>query len=266
MFLLTTVFTAVNVYRFVEAFALVEAPLNTPVLFFKDFKRWENYTYVVCSSVLIWTADILVIYRCYVIWERNRWIVAVPIVLLLVSVALNVINIYWFQQPWLPFPTIKPILDFVYPGHLAQNVLTTALIAYKMWQQHRISEASGLRPAFNVTLLSVARIIVESALIYTLQLTTLVVLYFMQHPAMVILQAAIVPSIGIVFVLMFIRVHMAVLDRRRLPNVSSVVLPAWIVETEIKDPEEQGGTSFEGLVRQEIDYIERTSKVVRGSR
>ena len=116
-----------------------------------------------------------------------------------------------------------------------------------------------------MALLSVIWIIVGSALIYTLELTTLVVLYFMHHPAEVILQAAIVPSIGIVFVMMYIRVHMAVADGERLPNLSSIILPGWIHETELKDDDGSRRSSFVGLVRREMDYIERTSRVVRGT-
>ncbi|TEB36186.1 hypothetical protein FA13DRAFT_1235401 [Coprinellus micaceus] len=242
MFLITSTFTGINVYRFVESYALVKAPLDTPIYFFRDFKRWENYAYVVCSSLLIWIADVLVIYRCYVVWERNWRVIAVPVILLLVSISTNAVNIYWFQSPALPFQAVKPLLDFVYPGHLAQNILTTALIAYKMWKQHRESQASGLRPAFTTALLSVIWIIVGSALIYTLELTTLVVLYFMHHPAEVILQAAIVPSIGIV-----------------------IILPGWIHETELKDDDGSRRSSFVGLVQREMDYIERTSRAVRGT-
>ena len=53
--------SGINVYRFVESYALIEAPLDTPIYFFRDFKRWENYAYVVCSSLLIWIADVLVV-------------------------------------------------------------------------------------------------------------------------------------------------------------------------------------------------------------
>uniref|UniRef100_A0A8H7XS79 Uncharacterized protein n=1 Tax=Psilocybe cubensis TaxID=181762 RepID=A0A8H7XS79_PSICU len=50
---------------------------------------------------------------------------------------------------------------------------------------------------------------VESAMVYTVQLFILMILYFAKSNAQVILQYAIVPSIGIVFVLIAIRVHAA---------------------------------------------------------
>lgn len=261
MFVVTTFFIGVNIYRFIEAFALGAGPLGIPVLFFKSFQTWENYSYVICSSLLIWTADLLMIYRCYIVYDKNYWVVVVPFLLLLVSIATNMVNIYWFQHPLsLPFQTVRPFLDFVYPGHLAQNLLTTGLIAHKIWRQHLLSKASGLRmlgassssSSDNLTLLSVVRLVVESAMIYTIQLTILVVLYFMRHPAMVILQAAIVPSIGIVFVLLSIRVHWAMLvgERRKRsmnPSALSIVVPSWVHGLGAENPESSGRSSFEAL-------------------
>ncbi|KAF6764756.1 hypothetical protein DFP72DRAFT_321879 [Ephemerocybe angulata] len=254
MFMLTTVFTAVNIYRFIEAYALGAGPLGIPVFFFKDFRPWENYTYVITSSLLIWTADVLVIYRCYIIWDKNPRVIALPCTLLFISISINLVNIYWFQHPWsLSLKTIRPFLDFVYPGHLAQNILTTGLIAYKIWRQHLLSEASGVRAASGITLLSVVRLVVESAMVYTLQLTTLVVLYFLKHPAMVILQAAIVPSIGIVFVLLSIRVHMATLRSERLRSPASIALPSWVHGTE--SAESSGRSSFEVPLTRNVDPL-----------
>lgn len=176
--------------------------------------------------------------------------------------ATNAFNLYFFLNPRkVPFSVVKPFLDFVYPGHLSQNVLTTGLIAYKIWKQHILSKRSGVRAISNITLLSVARLVVESAMVYTLQLSALVVLYFLGHPAQVILQAAIVPSLGIVFVLLTIRVHMAMLERNHLPRPSSIMLPSWVHGTE--SAESSGRNSFEILtmLRQEVHDGENVAKI-----
>ena len=87
-------------------------------------------------------------------------------------------------------------LNLIYPVNLAQNILTTGLIAVKIWRQHLVSRASGLYLASNWNLLTILRIIVESALVYTVQQVVLCVLYFLRHPAQVIIHATLVPSIG----------------------------------------------------------------------
>lgn len=135
-------------------------------------------------------------------------------------------------------------------------ILTTAAQMWengRIWRQHLLSEASGVRAASGITLLSVVRLVVESAMVYTLQLTTLVVLYFLRHPAMVILQAAIVPSIDIVFVLLSIRVHMATLRSERLRSPASIALPSWVHGIESADS--SGRNSFEVPLTRNVDPL-----------
>jgi hypothetical protein len=85
----------------------------------------------------------------------------------------------------------------VYPVNLSQNILTTGLIAYRIWCQHRESRACGLSQLSNpLNLTSLIRIIIESALIYTLHILILFILDLISHPAQVILHATLIPSIG----------------------------------------------------------------------
>jgi hypothetical protein len=78
----------------------------------------------------------------------------------------------------------------------AQNVLTTSLIAWKIWRQHCASQQSGLKAANNISLIQVIRIIVESAMVYTLQVFILNVLYFVGHPLQFVFQSITVPAAG----------------------------------------------------------------------
>lgn len=81
----------------------------------------------------------------------------------------------------------------------AQNVLTTGLIIYKIVKQHRASRAAGLvvvSTSNSMSLLSVAKIIVESALPYTLTLLMVIVLSFLGHPLLFVARSALIPCIG----------------------------------------------------------------------
>jgi hypothetical protein len=103
----------------------------------------------------------------------------------------------WFAKPTLmTFKQIMPFVNMIYPINLAQNILTTGLIAYKIWKQHVISRDSGLYSAANWNMLTVMRIMIESASIYTIQQVVLCVLSFLHHPAQVIIHATLIPSIG----------------------------------------------------------------------
>ncbi|TFK19922.1 hypothetical protein FA15DRAFT_600618, partial [Coprinopsis marcescibilis] len=247
----------VNVYRFLISFG-VSGPGDIPVSAFLSFSAWYNFAYVAVSSVMIWIADFLVIYRCYIIWGCQYEIIAIPSLLLIISIATNGINWYFFLHPsQLPFVAVKPLLDLVYPGHLAQNIITTGLIAWKLWMQHMRSRRIGLRVSSSITLMTVARIIVESAMIYTLQMVSLVILYFLKHPALILPQEAIVPSTGIIFVLMSIRVHLARQEASKLSQTTSVFLPSWIGR--IEDEERKPGADW---LQDEFDWrVSRASSV-----
>jgi len=92
---------------------------------------------------------------------------------------------------------IVPWLDTIYPLAFAQNVMATSLISYKILSQYRSSAAHGVVDSSSrLSLYRVLRIIVESAMIYPLELLILIILYLKESPAQVILQAAVVPSIG----------------------------------------------------------------------
>ena len=79
----------------------------------------------------------------------------------------------------------------------AINVLTTSLIAYAILRQHFESAATGIRFAAGFSLIYVARVVVESALIYTLQMLVLSILHQLGHPSIIIFQTTCTPSIGV---------------------------------------------------------------------
>lgn len=104
----------------------------------------------------------------------------------------------WFTN--LGMASLDSVLSWmatIYPLVFAQNIVTTGLIAFKIWTQHRVSTANGvIDTSSRLSLFNVLRIIIESAAIYTLQLLVLLILYPMQHNAQYIVQSAVIPSIG----------------------------------------------------------------------
>lgn len=65
-----------------------------------------------------------------------------------------------------------------YPISFFQNVLTTGLIVYRLVKEHRHSQGVGLASNRDrLGFLDVARIIIESAALYTLELLVLIVAY-----------------------------------------------------------------------------------------
>ncbi|TEB20408.1 hypothetical protein FA13DRAFT_1743031 [Coprinellus micaceus] len=199
MFLTATFHIIVQMYRLIRAYGFILSEDATPIGYFhKSPLGWDAISNPILMGFQIWVGDALAIYRCYIIWGHNFWVIVVP-VLLAARGRVNLTLYSWFPKPWTPYEKLIGVINAGYPLAFAQNVLTTSLIAWKIWRQHCASQQSGLKAANNISLIQVIRIIVESAMVYTLQVFILNFVF----------QSITVPAAGIVFVLIAIRVHVA---------------------------------------------------------
>ncbi|KAJ3522598.1 hypothetical protein NMY22_g11824 [Coprinellus aureogranulatus] len=251
MFLLATFHELVSLYRLIRGFGMMLGPAGTPLSYYHISTSWDGVAHTTMNAITTWIADALQIYRCYIIWGSSPYqcrIVVLPILLLLTAMGINITLMVWFGHPFVPYEGIRIVLDLNYPLFLAQNVTTTGLIAYRIIKQHRRSMAAGIG-ATNIgeqnrtSLLTIARIIIESALLYTIEMVIIIVLYFMNHPAQYIVRGAIIPTIGIVFLLIAIRVHVARERGTRSDGgghtSESTELPVWALDTHpIFEPEQ----------------------------
>jgi hypothetical protein len=91
------------------------------------------------------------------------------------------------------------VRNAVYARHslaLSQNMLSTGLIVWRIWRQHRLSRTIGLQVVNGVSLLEVITIVLESASLYTVQLVVLNITNYLYHPLCFIFQATLVPTAG----------------------------------------------------------------------
>lgn len=249
MYLVSSFHVVLSLYRFLRAY--VVAP-SSGWLYFWEFTQWDTFTNSIVVCIMTWLGDALVIYRCYCVWNNNLPLVILPLLLLGGSIAVNIYTLSWFQHP-MDFSRKSEImsLNAIYPISLIQNVITTGLIALKIWNQHRQSSASGVVDrSSRLSLIKIMRIIVESAMVYTVQLFILIILYFRNDTFQYIVQAAIVPSIGIVFVLIALRVHRARQQDAEVGSSLGVIPTAWLsdhdsaMETSQPDSASMDGRSF----------------------
>ena len=90
-------------------------------------------------------------------------------------------------------PSLVHWMDTIYALAFVQNIMTTGLLAYRIWQQHRKSQGVV---ASAISLIPLVRIIIESASIYLLNLLILIILYALDSNGQFIAQEAIVPVCG----------------------------------------------------------------------
>ncbi|KAF9004534.1 hypothetical protein BDQ17DRAFT_1304591 [Cyathus striatus] len=228
MYLVATAHIVVNLFRLIRLF-IFHDDLEGLSDYLMDFQQWDTLAHNVMIAVMTWLGDALVIYRCFIIWDNNYYVIVLPVILLLLSIATNATLFQWYTHPGAATTSQEiPWLNTIYPFAFVQNVMTTGMIALKIWRQHRASNAFGVVDITSrLSLINIMRVVVESAMIYTVQLLILIILYPLHHNAQFIVQSAVVPSIGIVFVLIAVRVHF-MKSRTLFGDTVMAVLPTWL--------------------------------------
>ncbi|KDQ28144.1 hypothetical protein PLEOSDRAFT_157989 [Pleurotus ostreatus PC15] len=209
MFLIAATHVALNFYRLLRGYVWLREEVG-PENYFLDLGRWDNVAHNALNAIMTWVADCLIIYRCFIVWNHNYYIIIVPSLLLIMSIIANGIALKEFTD--VPLGTIFGAtlvhwMNTIYALAFVQNVMTTGLIAWRIWRQEKESVNVGIHSADSrSSLLPIVRIIIESAMIYVVELLVLIILYALKHNAQFVVQEAVVPTVGIVFTLMTIRI------------------------------------------------------------
>ncbi|KAH6885091.1 hypothetical protein BKA70DRAFT_128904 [Coprinopsis sp. MPI-PUGE-AT-0042] len=234
MFLLISTHTGLEAYQLIVAFSYQINP-RAPVAFLCDLSNGPVFAAPVFLAMTIWIGDALVIFRLFLIWRRSYWVVTVPALLFVSSVAIHSTNLWWVQQQSHISDVVGqawPLLNAHFPLYVSQNILTTGLILFKIWSRYRQTKAIGIFALHTPNLLSVMRVIIESAALHTAALLVMLVLRILGNPSHFYLVHCIVPpTIGIVFVLMTIRTH-ALREEARIVPESASLMPNWLMERE----------------------------------
>jgi len=116
-------------------------------------------------------ADMLLIWCCWIVWNRRLRVVAVPIILLLRCIAMIIMLLRAMafsseSAKGIFAASITPWISTVLAVTLLQNLLVTSLIVLRTWRINSIvSRSTGTS-----TLQPIIAMIVESGLLYVLVL------------------------------------------------------------------------------------------------
>ncbi|KAH6867247.1 hypothetical protein BKA70DRAFT_1497366 [Coprinopsis sp. MPI-PUGE-AT-0042] len=231
MFFFISIHNGQSVYRLITAYAY-QIDVHGPVLFVNDLNNWTTYSAPILLALVLWIGDALVIYRCFLVWQRDWRVIALSVVLFFASVGTQAATFWWtwYQSDISSLAvTSWPLLNAAFPLYLAQNTLTTGLIISKIWLQTRQTRAAGLVPLNTPSLVSIMRVIIESAAIYTVGMLVMVVLRALDHFTRAIAHCCLVPVTGITFVLMAMRTH-TVREEAKNPPASASLMPNWLLD------------------------------------
>ncbi|KAI0730814.1 hypothetical protein C8Q76DRAFT_833457 [Earliella scabrosa] len=159
------------------------------------------------ASLLV--GDLFVIYRCWVVWDRNTWLVAFPLILAIVAAGSGYYLLYAFMH--FAHQSIfaqQHSLTLFFSASLVANALATSLLAYRIWSTDRAvvqvmnldlrSEHHRLTP--------ILRIVLESGAINAALLSAFVIAAAFESPSLEIMSEMGTPMCGIIFSIVIFRV------------------------------------------------------------
>ncbi|KAH6885061.1 hypothetical protein BKA70DRAFT_1445287 [Coprinopsis sp. MPI-PUGE-AT-0042] len=230
MFVIISINSSVSFFRVVVAFGS-QSDIKAPFHILGDLNYWATYLSLVFGIIVFVIGDILMIYRCFLVWRRSYWAILFPIILSALSAGFHTATVWFARQVAFNLFVFQTWSLVLLPPifYLLQTALTTSLISWKIWSQSRRKANIGLASVSVPSFLSVMRIVVESAVIYTAGMLLMVVLIAINHPAKGVVHACMLPITGIVFVLMALRVHAVQVESKVMP-ASPSLMPTWLVD------------------------------------
>ncbi|KAJ7605362.1 hypothetical protein DFH06DRAFT_1252927 [Mycena polygramma] len=162
-------------------------------------------------SITDWCSQLILLYRCYLVWGRNLWVVILPFLLSLASVAcgLALIGLVLSINPTAPQApaAIVPVGTAGFSISLCLNLIVSTLIVARIWHVSHQNRLHGISHAVSSVQRAIG-IIVESGLLFLAAQFVFVVLFAIAHPAQAILVPIATQIYGISPTLIIVRVGM----------------------------------------------------------
>jgi len=177
MFVVVTIFTAINLHiqsiSFIDnrEFPGVDGVAPPGPLGYQLYIYSQPITIVPNSMFLLnnWLADGLLLYRCYIVYAANFWIIAFPCLIYLASVAMGITFVYQTSQPNSSVWNATAI-DFGLPYFsisLSLNIILTILIVTRLVLHSRNVRAAMGAPGGAAGLYkAIVTMLIESCALY----------------------------------------------------------------------------------------------------
>ncbi|KIJ62366.1 hypothetical protein HYDPIDRAFT_176509 [Hydnomerulius pinastri MD-312] len=211
LLILSTIHMVVDIIRIEEGLVLYRDTFpGGPPAFFADVAQetfvFKNAVY----SLQTLLGDGVVIYRCYVVWQ-SVLIIIVPMMLWCGVAASAVGSVYSVSQATtnsgdIFFKETGQWITAFYASTLATNLLSSGLLAYRIWMIDR--RISGMRSSRSKTM-PVLRVLMDAAILYSVALFTALMCFVSSNNGQYVVLDMITPIISIAFYMVLIRVAVA---------------------------------------------------------
>ncbi|KAJ7457392.1 hypothetical protein FB451DRAFT_1047355 [Mycena latifolia] len=156
-------------------------------------------------------SQLILIYRCYLVWGKTIWVIILPVLVAFASVACGIalIGLVLSINPTAPQApaAIVPIGDAAFAMSLILNFMTSTLIVGRIWYMSRQSRIQGI-PHSKTSIQRAIEIIIESGLLFLAAQFVFVVLFAIAHPAQAVVEPVATQIYGISPTLIIVRVGM----------------------------------------------------------
>lgn len=141
----------------------------------------------------------------------------------LYALVITSVILFWYRHPWaFAARHVVPLIRTLYPLNIAQSLIVTSLIGYKVWHQYLLRKSAGLYEDGEVCIavLTAIKIIIESSTLFTVQQAILYTLSFLKRPSQYLVQGLLAPCIGECLLLEIVRWQLiAPMDRRGIQSL-----------------------------------------------
>ncbi|KAJ7579475.1 hypothetical protein C8J56DRAFT_867907 [Mycena floridula] len=183
-----------NCYRLIEGYILHTLTPGGPVAYIGNLRKWDHVLKDTIYATQEIMGNVAAIYRCWILWNNDYKVIALPLLLLIASTGEPVPDFGIFWSLILVVDPTKTVFDHrldswirtFYSIAVVQNIITTGLMAYRIW-------ATTKKSVTGKNLFPVLRILVESAALQLFVEIILFGLYSRQINAQYILLELVTP-------------------------------------------------------------------------
>ncbi|KAI9570733.1 hypothetical protein HD554DRAFT_2017845 [Boletus coccyginus] len=237
----STIHVVVDIQRLVVGF-ISKANIipGGPTGFFADVTQ---RTFIIKNAVYILQTllgDGVAIYRCYVVWQRFVVVMLPAVLWCATSVTSAGLLYHMWHARYLEDVSLPEIGKWIAPFYMltmTTNVLSSALLAYRIWTTNR--DEPGVvrvlsRSGVETTLL--LRVLIDAAVLYLLSLFALLVCYAYRSEGEFIVLDMVTHIISIAFYTVLVRIAIARNDSAHVP--AATLSPIRFAVGVVPDPPE----------------------------
>lgn len=209
MWTIATAHVGFNCFRLVQGYVLHGDDPGGPAAWFSILSSWDHVTKDTLYATQEILGDAMAIYRTWVLWSHD-WRILAPLgTLFVVSTGFGyaVCGTFTTEHGTANIfgPKLSALITVFYALSFVQSLLTTGLMAYRIWSSERFSTKYHSRRKW---LLPYLRILVESAALQLIAEFIVLVLYAAKVNAQYIFLETLTPLVAITFNAITIRIAM----------------------------------------------------------